>query len=674
MATASEKTLADQITALLTDARRLLGGQPDLAQARAKAVLATEPNNLQARLLLGAALRRSGNPADAIPILQQAAAAHAGAWGIQFELGAARAALGDTAAAIAALQRATALNPQSSLAWHALGDQLAIAGAHKAAEAAQAGPMSGAATDGVLQEGAKALFAGDLARADAILKDRFGLHPTDVTAVRLLADAAVRMGDYDAAEGLLRPLLQSAPRFMPARSAYAIVLLMRNEAEAALQHLDVLLAQAPGTGLFMSLRGAARLQVGEYQTAIEDFVAALEQDPDQPRVWMSYGHVLRTVGRQADSVTAYRRSLALVPTLGEAYWSLANLKVVRFDAADLAAMQAALAQDGLAEDDRAHLHFALGKALEDEGAFERAFNHYEAGNALRRAMWPHDADANHAYVRRTIETFTPAFLSARAGVGDPAPDPIFVVGLHRSGSTLVEQILSSHSQVEGLSELPDLIAIASRLAAGADQATPDAGPPGSRYPALLEELAPEAFADLGADYLARTRIHRKLDRPFFIDKLPNNFMQLGLILLILPNAKIIDARRHPMACCFSGFKQNFSRGAQYSYDLSDLGRYYRDYVALMDHFDGVAPGRVHRVQYEAMISDPEAEVRRLLDYCGLPFEAECLRFYDSKRAVRTASSEQVRRPISAEAVDHWRHFEPWLGALAAEVQSLLPKL
>ncbi len=654
----------DRLAATLADARRLLGGQPDLAQAKAKAVLAAAPGHLEAKLLLGAALRRSGNPAAAAPILQLAAASNPKAWGLQFELGAALAALGETTAAIAALKRATSLNPQSSLAWHALGDQLAIAGQHREAEAAQARPLPGAATDATLQEGAKALFAGDLARADAILKDRFGLHPTDVAAVRLLADAAVRMGAYDAAEGLLRPLLDSAPKFMPARNAYAIILLMRNEAQAALLHLETLLAQAPGTGLFLSLRGAARLQIGDYRTAIEDFVAALEQDPDQPRVWMSYGHVLRTVGRQAESVDAYRRSLALVPTLGEAYWSLANLKVVRFEAADLQAMQAALAQDGVAEDDRAHLHFALGKAFEDEGRFEPAFEHYREGNALRRRMWPYDADANSDYVRRSVRTLTPAFFTARQGVGDPAPDPIFIVGLHRSGSTLVEQILSSHSAVEGASELPDLIAIASRLGASADaEPGADSQALGAGYPAMLETLDRTVFADLGAEFLERTRLHRKLGKPLFIDKLPNNFMQIGLIHLILPKAKIIDARRHPMGCCFSGFKQNFARGAQYSYDLTDIGRYYRDYIALMDHFDTVLPGRIHRVQYEAMIEDPEAEVRKLLGYCDLDFEPACLRFYDSDRPVRTASSEQVRRPIFKDGVDYWTHFEPWLEPL-----------
>jgi len=646
-----------------------MGGQPDLAQAMARRILAVAPGRLDAALTLGAALRRSGDPEAAVAVLQPLAAANSGAWGLQFELGAAFAAMGETASAIAHLTRATELNPKSSLAWHALGDQLAIQGDHRAAEAAQARPLAGSVDDPSLQEGAKALFADDLARADAILKDRFGLHPTDVTAVRLLADAAVRVGAYDAAEGLLRPLLDSAPNFMPARYAYAIVLLIRNEPQAALAHLDRLLVQAPQAGQFLSLRGDTRHQLGDNIGALEDFTAALDLIPDQPRAWMSYGHVLRTVGRQAESVTAYRRCLTLAPTLGEAYWSLANLKVVRFTTDDLAAMEAALAQPGLGDDDRANLCFALGKALEDAGRFESAFDHYAKGNALRRAMWPYDWAQNRDYVRRSQRTFTPAFFKARQGVGEPAPDPIFIVGLQRSGSTLIEQILSSHSAVEGLSELPDLIAIASRLSASADSAAPgQAGSAaGVHYPAMLEDLAPERFAELGAEFLQRVQVHRKLGRPFFIDKLPNNFLQLGLIHLILPNAKIIDARRHPMACCLSGFKQNFARGAQFSYSLTDLGRYYRDYLDLMAHFDAVLPGRVHRVQYEDLIADPQTQVRRLLDYCGLAFEPGCLRFYESQRPVRTASSEQVRRPLFTEGLEHWRNFEPWLGPLRAQL-------
>jgi tetratricopeptide (TPR) repeat protein len=658
------------LSAAVAAARDLLGAQPKLAEAKARQVLAAAPGRLDARLLLGAALRRAGDAAAAVQILRPLAQANPGVWGFQFELGAALATLGETAPAIQALRRATELNPQSSLAWHALGDQLEIAGDQAGGEAARSRPLAGSVVDTMLQAGAKALFDGDLAQADEILKGRFDLHPTDVTAVRLLADVAARMNRYDAAEGLLRPLLQFAPAFMPAEYAYCHILLIRNEPTAALARLESLLARSPQSPQFHSLRGAVRLKIGEYEAAIKDFAFALERDPGLARVWLSYGHALRTVGRQADSVNAYRRSLAIEPTLGEAYWSLANLKVVRFTEEDRRALQSAVGRDDLSDDDRANLHFALGKALEDEEQFEASFEHYARGNGIRHAMWPYDSGANSNYVRRNIQIFTRDFFSAREGVGDPAPDPIFVVGLPRSGSTLIEQILSCHPKVEGVSELPDLIAIATKLSAEHLRAQGDGGapgddvrPPGVHYPAMLQGLTPEVFAALGADFIARTRVHRKLDRPFFVDKLPNNFMQTGLIHLILPNAKIIDARRHPMACGFSGFKQNFARGAQYSYDLTNIGEYYRDYVDLMAHFDAVLPGRVHRVQYERLIEAPEAEVRRLLDYCGLDFEPACLRFYDSKRPVHTPSSEQVRRPLFTEGLDYWRNFEPWLEPL-----------
>ncbi len=660
------------LNAAVAAARALLGAEPALAAAKARQVLTAAPGRLDARLLLGAALRRAGDPTAAVKVLRPLVQANPGVWGLQFELGAALAALGETAAAIAALKRATELNPKSSLAWHALGDQLAIAGDSQAAEAAHALELSGSVNDSLLQAGLRALLDGDLAQADPLLHDRFGLHPTDVVAVRLLADAAMRMGIFSAAEALLRPVLDAAPNFMPARQAYAVVLLIRNEPQAALVHLDRLIEQAPRTALFLSLRGSARLQVGDYDGALEDLTTSLDKDVDQPRAWLSYGHVLRTIGRRTHCIEAYRQSLKLQPTLGEAYWSLANLKVVRFDAADLAAMEAALAQSDLGDDDRAHIHLSLAKALEDERQFETAFGHYAQGNALRRSMSRYDWKANRDYVRRNVETFTQSFFRARAGGGDPSPDPIFVVGLPRSGSTLVEQILSSHPLVEGVSELPDLIAIATRVSArpapgGLNAQQPsrvaDGEPPGAHYPAMLASLSADALAELGREYIERTRVHRKLDRPFFIDKLPSNFMQLGLLHLILPNAKIIDARRNPMACCFSGFKQNFARGADYSYDLTDLGRYYVDYLDLMAHFDQVLPGRVHRVQYEALIADPEGEVRRLLTYCGLQFEPACLRFHETERPVRTASSEQVRQPLFTEGLDHWKNFEPWLEPL-----------
>jgi len=661
---------APELNAAVAAARGLLGAEPKLAAAKARQILAAAPGRLDARLLLGAALRRAGDPAAAVKVLRPVVQANPSVWGVQFELGAALAALGETGPAITALKRATELNPKSSLAWHALGDQLEIVGDQAGADAARNRPLAGSVVDEVLLAGAKALFDGDLATADEILKGRFDLHPTDVTAVRLLADVAARMNRFDAAEGLLRPLLQSAPAFMPGQYAYCMILSIRNEPEAALARLESLLASSPESPQFHSLRGAVWLKIGEYEAAIKDFAFALARDPDMARVWVSYGHALRTVGRQADSVNAYRRSLALEPGLGEAYWSLANLKVVRFSEEDRLSMQSAVDRKDLGDDDRANLHFALGKALEDEGRFEASFKHYCQGNAFRHAMWPYDSGANRDYVRRNIEIFTGDFFSARRGVGDCSPDPIFVVGLPRSGSTLIEQILSCHSKVEGVSELPDLIAIATKLSAEYLRAQGDTGapgddvrPPGAHYPAMLGELAPEAFAALGAEFIARTRVHRKLGRPFFVDKLPNNFMQTGLIHLILPNAKIIDARRHPMACGFSSFKQNFARGAQYSYDLTDIGEYYRDYVDLMAHFDAVLPGRVHRVQYERLVAAPETEIRRLLHYCGLDFEPGCLRFYDSTRPVHTPSSEQVRRPLFTEGLDYWRNFEPWLTPL-----------
>jgi tetratricopeptide (TPR) repeat protein len=441
---------------------------------------------------------------------------------------------------------------------------------------------------------------------------------------------------------------------------------VRGEPQAALAELERLLGQAPGCGLFLSLRGAARLDIGDYAAAMADFTAALEQDPDQPRLWLSLGHALRTVGRQAESVEAYRRSLALAPTLGEAYWSLANLKTFRFTDSDVETLQAQLSDGRLADDDRLHCHFALGKALEDAAEWAASFEHYRAGNAIRRRQLPYDAAETSDRIGRATALFDESFFADRGGAGSPDADPIFIVGLPRSGSTLIEQILASHSQVEGTMELPDLTAMAKRL--GGRLKRGDI----SKYPEALGALTRDELTALGEEYLARTRIQRKTDRPRFIDKMPNNFLHVGMIQLILPNAKIIDARRQPMAACFSCFKQHFARGQAFSYDLADLANYYADYVALMAHFDRTLRGRIHRVQYEAMVGDTETEIRRLLDYCGLDFEPGCLSFWQTDRSVRTASAEQVRRPIFGEAVEHWRHFEPWLGPLKQALDARNP--
>jgi tetratricopeptide (TPR) repeat protein len=364
--------------------------------------------------------------------------------------------------------------------------------------------------------------------------------------------------------------------------------------------------------------------------------------------------LLKTVGRQEDSIAAYRRALSVEPTLGEVWWSLANLKTVKFDAADLAAMQAALATDGLSDEDRFHLDFALGKAFDDAREVERAFAHYAAANALRRKSLDYDPATVTQHVDRIIARFTPDFVDARRGQGHPAADPIFILGMPRAGSTLIEQILSSHSMIEGTMELPDLPAIALREGRGG-------GPAG--WVEAIADMAPGRLAELGAEFIERTRVQRKTDKPFFIDKLPNNWLYTGLIHLILPNAKIIDARRHPLDCCFSNFRQHFAKGQAFSYDLGDMGHYYADYVRAMAHVDAVLPDRLHRVIHEALVADPEAEVRALLTYLGLPFEPACLSFHENTRAVRTASSEQVRRPINRDGMDQWKPYEAWLGPL-----------
>jgi tetratricopeptide (TPR) repeat protein len=380
-------------------------------------------------------------------------------------------------------------------------------------------------------------------------------------------------------------------------------------------------------------------------------------------VWASLGHVLRTIGRREQCVAAYRKAIALAPKFGEAYWNLANLKTLQITDPELESMCAQLENPDLGAEDRIHFHFATGKALEDRDAFPESFRHYAEGNRLRRQTVRYNADDLTDLVRRSRALFTGAFFAERTGWGASSADPIFIVGLPRAGSTLVEQILASHSAVEGTMELPHITGIAKSLAERAG------GP--AKYPDVLAGMGDEEFRELGRAYLEGTRVQRKLGTPFFLDKMPNNFTHLGLIHLIMPNARIVDVRRHPLACGFSLFKHLFANGQYFSYSLEDIGRYYRDYVELMAHFDAALPGRVHRVIYESLVNDTESEVRRLLEYCRLPFEPSCLSFYENRRAISTPSSEQVRTPIFREALDHWRHYEPWLDPLKAQLGSLI---
>jgi tetratricopeptide (TPR) repeat protein len=615
----------------LEHAARLMSGDPAAAAEQAAEILKVIPDQPRALAIAGLALGRLGQ--------------------------------GD--ASIASLRRAVALKADQPDAWRALGDHYTALEMREAADEAYAQSIRFSTRDPRLMNAAHALVENRIPEAEAELREFLKRHPTDVAAIRMFAEVAARLGRFADSETLLERCLQLAPGFTAARQNYATILHRQHKSEAALAEVQKLSAEDPSNPGYRNLRAAIYGRLGEYTASIEEYRKILADYPNQPKVWMSFGHALKTSGKNTESIEAYRQSIALAPQLGEAYWSLANLKTFRFSDAEVGAMRAQIARTDLSDDDRLHFEFSLAKALEDAEAYEESFAHYAEGNRLRRGMIRYDADLNAAHVERSKRVFSREFFEERANWGCPAPDPIFVVGLPRSGSTLIEQILASHSQVEGTMELPDVAMLARAVGNRTTRAE------SSAYPRALIKFSAEEIAAFGERYLQQTRIQRKTSAPIFIDKMPNNFAHVGFIHLMLPNAKIVDARRHPLGCCLSGFKQHFARGQSFTYDLGEIGRYYRDYVELMAHFDEVIPGRVHRVFYENMIEDTEGEVRRLLDYCGLPFEEGTLRFHENQRAVRTASSEQVRRPINREGMDQWRHFEPWLKPLETALGEVL---
>jgi tetratricopeptide (TPR) repeat protein len=615
----------------LANAARLLEREPALAAEQAEEILKVVPDNPQALYLLAIARGRAGRGDEAITLLR----------------------------------RVVERQPVHPDAWRALADHLHAIGDSAGADQAYLRHVRASTRNPGLQKAAVAMVRNDIPRAEALLKSHLMRAPTDVPAIRMLAEVAMRCSRFEDAQHLFERCLELAPAFAPARYGYAVLLHRRNDPARALAEVERLLAADSRNPAYRNLGAVILSRVGEYSRSIGMYRELLAEYPNNAKIWLSFGHVLKTDGRPDESIDAYRRSLALDPAFGEAYWSLANLKTFRFAAPDLDAMRSRLDDPKSSDVDRVHLHFALGKALEDAGDYAASFDHYAKGNALQRARDHYDPEHNTLRARKLEATFTREFFAARAGSGCPAPDPIFIVSMPRAGSTLLEQILSTHSAIEGTTELPEMITLARGLRAQADSTDPGA------YADVLSAMEPTALRELGERYLSSTRIHRKTGRPYFIDKMPNNFMHLAMIHLALPNAKIIDARRHPMACCFSNFKQHYARGQRFSYDLADMGRFYRDYVELMRHFDAVLPGRIHRVIYERLVEDTEGEVRRVLDHCGLPFEPGCLRFHENERAVRTASSEQVRQPIYREGMEHWRHYEPWLDPLKAALGPVL---
>ena len=571
---------------------------------------------------------------------------------------------GKISAAIDAYSKAVQLNSALISSWKSLLDLHTSAGNIEAARVAKRQHSRISQLPGELVSVASHIQEKSIYKAERLCRDFLIKNPHHTEAMRLLADIGVKLHIYDDAEFLLESCLEFESDNRIARYDYVNVLLKRQKYEMALEQAGILCDLEPDNIAFQGLYANACVTVGKQVEAVGIYTRLLERAPNKHNIYLSRGHCLKTIGEVEEAISSYRQSYHEKPNFGDAFWSLANLKTYRFTDEEIQIAEANEQSGDTLLNDRLHLCFALGKAYEDSGDFDKSFLYYERGNALKKEQLRYNADQSEKELKSLIETCTPAVLQPERGSGCPAPDPIFIVGLPRAGSTLLEQILSSHSQVDGTFELPNMMAIAHRLN-GRQFVNKEA-----RYPKILSELTLEKLRSLSDEYIRGTRIHRG-EAPFFTDKMPNNFRHIGLISMILPNARIIDARRHPMGCCFSGFKQLFAEGQDYTYGLEEIGRYYRNYVALMDHWDEVLPGKVLRVQYEDVVADLEGEVRRILDYCELSFETSCIDFYKAERAVRTPSSEQVRQPIYQGGIDQWQNYEEYLGPL---VEALGPAI
>ncbi len=621
----------------------------------ATVLLGEVPENRDVLYLVAVSQRQLGRTADALATLERLEAAHPQFARLYQERGHCHRAAGDAAAAIAAYQRAVDLNSVLHASWRALAELHGAAGRRSEAAAATQQMALLAQLPAPVLAASGLLAEGNLYAAEAILRRFLTSSPQHVEAMRLLAQIGLQLEVLDDAEFLLESLLTFAPDYHLARYDYAQVLTRRYKHAAALAEARKLLGIDPANRAFRTLYATACVGLGQQEEALRTYRELLKEAPE-PELHLSIAHALKTLGRQPEAIEAYRYAAVARPGFGDAYWSLANLKTYRFTEAEIERMRAQEAAPSAPLVDRYHLCFALGKALEDRTDFAASFRYYERGNALKKSDSHHDPDVLERALARQRALCTPEFFAARRGYGSPRADPIFIVGLPRAGSTLIEHILASHSQVEGTMELADIPRMVHQLQ-GREHS--ERAP---RYPAVLAELPAGEALRLGEKYLADTQVYRS-GKPFFIDKMPNNFRHLGLIHLILPNARVIDARREPMPCCFSNFKQLFASGQEFTYSLEDIGRYYRAYLELMAHWEQVLPGKILRVQHEAVVDDLESSVRRILEFLGLPFEPGCLEFYKTERSVRTASSEQVRQPIFREGVDQWRNFEPWLGPL-----------
>lgn len=640
--------------------------QYDEVLRAAQVLLTGVPENRDALHLLARAQRHLRRTTEALATLERLEQHHPNFSRLFQERGQCYVALRDAPRAIDSFLRAVNLNPALPASWSMLEGLYRMTGdTTNAATAAAHVATLKALPPEVVQ--ATSLFSdGELTPAETIVREFLLRHGDHVEAMRLLARIGMARDVLDDAELLLEAVLALAPDYRAARHDYALVLVERHKYEAAREQLEVLLQIDPPNRQYRTLYATACVGLGEHARAIPLYRELLADAPKAADLHLSIAHSLKTIGRSAEAIEAYRAAAAARPSFGDAYWSLANLKTYRFLDEEIARMRAEEQAPGTSVADRYHLCFALGKSCEDRGEYAESWHYYERGNALKRAESRYRPEIIENNTRKQIETCTREFFARRSGYGVSDRDPIFIVGLPRAGSTLLEQILASHSQIVGTQELSDI----QRIVLALQGRDPDIDNP--RYPGVLADMSAADFRHLGEKYLAETRIYRS-SRPQFIDKMPNNFRHIGLMHLMLPNARIIDARREPLACCFSNLKQLFANGQEFTYSVEDIARYYRTYLELMRHWDEVLPGRVLRVHYEDVVDDIEGSVRRILDFCGLEFEAACVEFHRTERSVRTASSEQVRQPLFRDGLDQWRHFEPWLGPLRESLGDALTR-
>jgi tetratricopeptide (TPR) repeat protein len=632
------------------DAKHLLDTDRAAAKLHARKTLAADPHNSVCLYMLGGVYRRNGQFANARAILEQLTITQPQMGYAWFELGMALNGLGEREKACAALLSAVDLNWTDQDCWYALGDLLPFP---------QAAPETGREIDPRLAEAEAAVDESRLDDAKALLDGVLKKNGRDVRARKLLADVMFRTGRWAEFETLMRECLETDPDFLAARFRYVTMCFVRGKIGQILPHVEELLAAEPANALYRSLKALVLYHGQQIQPAIDEFGSVLANGTGRPGLWCAYARALQTA-RDDNAAVAYLAAIDIVPSLSDAWLGLGYVTSFRGDETLMARLEAVLARPGLPEEDRARLHFVLGRCLENLEQYARSFEHFRTSNRILRSTGS-AAASRKVFVQRAKSVFTSQFFRARQGWGCEESGPIFIVGMPRSGSTLVEQILSSHPSIEALGELTVLTRIARRF-------IPDRpGDPEGGYPNDLRSFDRDRVCLLGEEYLKATRVLRRRATPFFVDKLPSNYLHVGLIRLALPHARIVDVRRHPLDCCFSCFKHYFAAGLIETTDLGEIGRAYAEYVELMAHFDAVLPGQIHRILYENLIGGLETEVRRVLDFLGLPFERQCLKFYENDRFVRTISAEQVNKSLYDTAVGHWRHYEQWLGPLKDEL-------